>query len=107
MVESFLSKGATAEEAVRRTALRLRGAQAVAAAFRSEPERVIAFRVRNAGGIAVGYGDGEMLLASDLPAIIPHTQRVAFLSAGEWCRLRLTRPSTRRWKAQQWRRRLR
>ena len=83
LVESFLSKGATAEEAVRRTALRLRGAQAVAAAFRSEPERVIAFRVRNAGGIAVGYGDGEMLLASDLPAIIPHTQRVAFLSAGE------------------------
>ena len=83
LVESYLSNGDTAEEAVRRTALRLRGAQAVAVALRREPERVIAFRVRNAGGIAVGYGDGEMLLASDLPAIIPHTQRVAFLSAGE------------------------
>ena len=83
LVESYLSNGDTAEEAVRRTALRLRGAQAVAVALRREPEKVIAFRVRNAGGIAVGYGDGEMLLASDLPAIIPHTQSVAFLSAGE------------------------
>ena len=83
LVESFLHEGASAEEAVRRSAKRLKGAQAVAVAFRHEPERVIAFRIGNAGGIAVGYGEGEMLLASDLPAIIPHTQRVAFLSAGE------------------------
>ena len=83
LVESFLRNGATTEEAVRLTAKRLRGAQAVAVAFRQEPERVMAFRIGNAGGIVVGYGEGEMLLASDLPAIIPHTQRVAFLSAGE------------------------
>lgn len=83
LVESFLNNGATPEEAVRRTAKLLKGAQAVAVALKREPERVMAFRVGNAGGIAVGYGDGEMLLASDLPAIIPHTQRVAFLSAGE------------------------
>ena len=83
LVESFLCNGATTEEAVRLTAKRLRGAQAVAVAFRQEPEKVMAFRIGNAGGIVVGYGEGEMLLASDLPAIIPHTQRVAFLSAGE------------------------
>ncbi len=83
LVESFLRNGATTEEAVRLTAKRLRGAQAVAVAIRQEPERVMAFRIGNAGGIVVGYGEGEMLLTSDLPAIIPHTQRVAFLSAGE------------------------
>ncbi len=83
LVARYLHNGDTPEEAVRRAALRLKGAQAVAVAFKREPEKVMAFRIGNAGGIAVGYGDGEMLLASDLPAIIPHTQRVAFLSAGE------------------------
>lgn len=83
LVGNYLRRGCTPEEAVRSAAMRLKGAQAVAVAFRQEPEKVMAFRVGNAGGIAVGYGEGEMLLASDLPAIIPHTQRVAFLSAGE------------------------
>ena len=83
LVANYLRRGCTPEEAVRSAAMRLKGAQAVAVAFRQEPERVMAFRIGNAGGIVVGYGQGEMLLASDLPAIIPHTQRVAFLSAGE------------------------
>jgi glucosamine--fructose-6-phosphate aminotransferase (isomerizing) len=50
---------------------------------RSEPGKLVAARVGNAGGVVVGYGGDEMFLASDLPALLPHTQRVAFLADGE------------------------
>ena len=83
LIEGFLGQGATTEEAVRLAALRLTGAHAVVVMCKRDPGKLIAFRVRNAGGILVGYGGGEMLLASDLPAVIPHTREVAFLSAGE------------------------
>ena len=83
LIESFLRRGATPEEAVRQTALRLTGAHAAVVMCKREPGKLIAFRIRNAGGLLVGYGENEMLLASDLPAIIPHTRQVAFLSAGE------------------------
>ena len=83
LVEGFLAQGATTEEAVRQAALRLTGAHAAVIMCKGDPGKLIAFRVRNAGGILVGYGDKEMVLASDLPAVIPHTREVAFLSAGE------------------------
>ena len=31
----------------------------------------------------VGYGEKEMLLASDLPALLPYTRQVAYLADGE------------------------
>ena len=83
LIESLLARGFSTEEATRQTALRLVGAHAVVIIINSEPERLLAFRNGNAGGIVVGYGEGEMLLASDLPALIPITQRIAYLSAGE------------------------
>ena len=43
----------------------------------------MAFRVGNAGGIVVGYGEDEMFLASDLPALLPHTREVVYLSGRE------------------------
>ena len=49
----------------------------------SEPDKVVAARVGNAGGVVVGYGDGEMFLSSDLPALLPHTNRMVFLTSGD------------------------
>ncbi|HIM16642.1 MAG TPA: glutamine--fructose-6-phosphate transaminase (isomerizing) [Dehalococcoidia bacterium] len=43
----------------------------------------MAFRLGNAGGLVVGYGQDELFLASDLPALLPHTQEVAYLAGGE------------------------
>ena len=83
LIEGFLGRGSTLEEAVRLAALRLTGAHAAVVMCKRDPGKLIAFRVRNAGGILVGYGENEMVLASDLPAIIPHTRKVVFLSAGE------------------------
>ncbi|MDP6495431.1 MAG: glutamine--fructose-6-phosphate transaminase (isomerizing), partial [Dehalococcoidia bacterium] len=87
LIESLLAQGLSAEEATRRAALRIVGAHAVVVIFNGEPEKLLAFRNGNAGGIVVGYGNGEMLLASDLPPIMPITQRIAYLSAGEMASL--------------------
>ena len=83
IVESYLSEGCSLEEAVRETAQRLRGANAVVAASRNEPDTIVAVRLGNAGGVVVGYGDREMLIASDVPALLPHTHRVVYLVDGE------------------------
>ena len=61
----------------------IQGSNAVVVVSRSEPDRIVAFRLGNAGGIVVGYGADEMLVASDLPALIPHTDEVVYLTGGE------------------------
>ncbi len=83
LIESHLAEGLPLEEAVRLAAGRIRGAAAVVAASRREPGKLVAFRLGNAGGLVVGYGEGETFIASDLPALLPHTRRVAYLSGGE------------------------
>ena len=83
LIEEALAAGGSLEEAVRSVAAQLRGANAIVAMWRREPGTLVAVRLGNAGGITVGYAEGGMLLASDLPALIPHTRRVAFLASGE------------------------
>ena len=83
LIETFMRDEHSLEEAVRETAGRIRGANAVVVISKRDPEKIIGFKVGNAGGIVVGYGQGEMLLASDLPALLPHTRRVAYLAGGE------------------------
>ena len=83
LIESYLLEEYSLEEAVRAAAGRIRGANAVVVISTREPERIVAFRLGNAGGLVVGYGEGEMLLASDLPALLPHTREVAYLTGGE------------------------
>ncbi len=83
LIESLMSAGNSFEEATKETARQLRGAQAVAAMEVADPSHLVAFRLGNAGGITVGYGKGEMFLASDLPALLPHTSDIAFLASGE------------------------
>ena len=66
-------------EAVRCAVLRLRGAHAIVVLSADEPDRLVAVRIGNAGGVALGLGDGEMFIASDIPAILEHTRRMIFL----------------------------
>ena len=83
LIESYMGQGLSIEDATNRAAGRIRGAQAVVAFSRREPDKLAAFRQGNAGGIVVGYGDGEMLVASDLPALLPYTRTVVYLAGGE------------------------
>ncbi|ADU50364.1 glutamine--fructose-6-phosphate transaminase [Thermaerobacter marianensis DSM 12885] len=66
---------------VRRAAARLQGAYALAVLTRREPGKIVA--VKQASPLIVGLGQGENFLASDIPALLPHTRRVIPLDEGE------------------------
>ncbi len=83
LIESRLREGDDLPSAVRHMLGRIDGAHAIAAICREHPGRLIAARVGNAGGLVVGYGTNEYFIASDLPALLPETRRVAFLSDGD------------------------
>ena len=83
LIESYMSDGCSLEEAVREVACRIDGANAVVVLSRKEPDKIVSFKLGNAGGIVIGYGEQEMLLASDIAALLPHVRDVAYLSVGE------------------------
>jgi glutamine---fructose-6-phosphate transaminase (isomerizing) len=68
-------------EAVRRAVSRAKGAYALVAMARAEPGRMVA--VRMISPLVVGIGDGEMFLASDIPAILHHTRDIVVVDNGE------------------------
>ena len=80
LIEDELEAGRDLLAALRAACARLAGSQAIVALSPREPGVAVGARVGNAGGVVVGYGEGEMLLASDLAALLPHTRRVAFLA---------------------------
>jgi glucosamine--fructose-6-phosphate aminotransferase (isomerizing) len=82
LVEHYLAASLPFEEAVRQAIGDLRGASAMVLISTREAGKIIAARVGNAGGIAIGIGEGEMFVASDMPAILDHTRRMAFMEPG-------------------------
>ena len=83
LIESSMLNDKTFEESVSNAATLIKGAQAVVAMHASHPDELIAFRLGNAGGLAIGYGSNETYLASDLPALLPHTSQVTYIDPGE------------------------
>jgi glucosamine--fructose-6-phosphate aminotransferase (isomerizing) len=83
LVEKYLAMGHDLHEAARRAIGLLRGAHGIVLLSADEPDKMIAARVGNAGGVVIGKGDEEMFLASDIPAILDHTRHVAFLEPGQ------------------------
>jgi glutamine---fructose-6-phosphate transaminase (isomerizing) len=83
LIEEYLNETGELLGAFRRALARLEGAHAIVAMSKREPGTILAARAGNAGGVVVGYGEGETFVSSDLPALLPETQRVAFLQDGE------------------------
>ncbi|HLH72297.1 MAG TPA: glutamine--fructose-6-phosphate transaminase (isomerizing), partial [Chloroflexota bacterium] len=83
LVEGYCTRGHPLEEATRLALRELRGNHAVVIMSVHEPDRLIAARLGNAGGVTIGLGNGESFVASDLPAILDHTRTMAFLDDHE------------------------
>ena len=84
LIEHYLKNGAAnLEEATRLVLKQIQGSHAIVAMRAQEPQVLVAARLGNAGGVVIGYGDNEMFVASDQPAILQHTRQMVFLEAGE------------------------
>jgi glucosamine--fructose-6-phosphate aminotransferase (isomerizing) len=70
-------------QAVRRMLRDLQGPSAIVVLSSDHPGQLVTARLGNAGGVAVGLGDGESFVASDIPAILSQTRRMVFLENGE------------------------
>jgi len=81
LIERYLSTGGSIEIAVRCALTHLKGAHAIVVLNASESDKIVAARIGNAGGVAIGYGQDEMFIASDIPAILEHTRQIGFLES--------------------------
>jgi glutamine---fructose-6-phosphate transaminase (isomerizing) len=79
LIERYLEAGDELETAVRQSLRQLQGANAVVVMSAERPGQLICARLGNAGGITLGVGDGEMFIASDIPAILEYTRQMIFL----------------------------
>ena len=89
LVEEGLSLGLSFEEAFRRMGRMVKGSSAITATLQGEDGPICALRLGYAGGIVVAHHDGQGVVASDLPALLPVLENghgapsVGFLEGGE------------------------
>src|ERR1700744_4166192 len=82
LVNSYLLKGFSPQEAVKASLPRLRGAFALAFLFKGHENLLIG--ARKGSPLAIGHGEGEMYLGSDAIALAPFTDSVSYLDDGDW-----------------------
>ncbi|MGE5506307.1 MAG: glutamine--fructose-6-phosphate transaminase (isomerizing) [Actinomycetota bacterium] len=82
LIDHYLQQGKAPEEATALALKRLHGAFALGIIFAGHPELMIA--ARQGSPLAIGYGEGEMFLGSDAMALAPLTQKISYLSDGDW-----------------------
>ena len=81
LVSEKVDKGMDFLEAVQRTLKQIRGSYALLFLNQKDPRRLIV--AKNSTPIVVGWGEGETFIASDIPALLDYTRKVAFLEDGE------------------------
>lgn len=83
LVDRYLSLKMGLVQAAQKAISHLKGAHGIVLLSTQEPDKIVAARIGNAGGVVVGFGQGEMFVASDMPAILEHTRQMVFLESGQ------------------------
>jgi glucosamine--fructose-6-phosphate aminotransferase (isomerizing) len=81
LIEKYMGQGNNLEAATRLAVGDLKGSYAIAAISRDEPNRVIG--ARKESPLIVGKGAGKYFIASDVPAILQHTDHIIYLEDNE------------------------
>ncbi len=87
LIEHEMNQGKSPRQAANAAFDQLEGAYAVVAIFKGENDLLIGTRCGTP--LAVGYGEGEMFVASDSYALAPLTKKICFLEDGD--RIAVTR----------------
>src|SRR6266851_2239076 len=82
LVETHLAERGDLAEAVRATLRELRGAYALGVISTAAPDRLIVAK-HGAGSVIVGIGQTGTFVASDIPALLPHTREMIILEDGD------------------------
>jgi glutamine---fructose-6-phosphate transaminase (isomerizing) len=75
------SAGHDLEDAVRLVLARIEGTYGIAVLDTTQPDRLVI--ARNGSPLIIGVGDKEMMVASDIAALVRHTTQVVHLGDGE------------------------
>lgn len=77
LIDQYYRGRAPLETAVRRAVARVKGTFALAVVSQREPGKLVA--ARRGSPLIVGLGKKEFFVASDVPAILPHTRDVVYV----------------------------
>ena len=80
-IDHYLDQGQDLLAAVSSTVADLEGAFALGVINKEEPGRIIA--ARRGSPLVIGVADGEMLIASDIAALVSETRQFVFLEDGD------------------------
>jgi len=90
MLVGGLDAGLDLVEAVQLILSKASGAYSFLAIDSQQPDRLVGARVGNAGGLVIGIGEDESVVASDLSALLPYSQEFIFLESDEIVDIRPT-----------------
>ncbi|MBK8726232.1 MAG: glutamine--fructose-6-phosphate transaminase (isomerizing) [Holophagaceae bacterium] len=85
MVSHLMNQGRDFRTAFREAVGRMRGIYALACLHADEPGLILA--ARSGPPLAIGFGEGETFLASDVVPLLRHTRKVTYLEDGELAEL--------------------
>ncbi|MCU1640941.1 MAG: glmS [Nocardia sp.] len=86
LIAACLDDAESLEDAVRTALHSVEGTFGLLVLDSRRPDELVV--ARNGSPIVLGVGDGEMFVASDVAALVHHTQRVVFLDDGELATVR-------------------
>ncbi len=81
LIEEFYKKKKNLDFAVRSALSEVTGTYGIIVASVFEPDTLIV--ARKGSPLVIGYGDGEVVVASDASALVQHTRKVTYLEDGE------------------------
>lgn len=81
LIEKYMNMGNGLEVATRMATKDIKGSYAIAAISADEPDKIIG--VRKESPLIVGVGDNEFFIASDVPAVLDHTNQIIYLNDNE------------------------
>ena len=81
LIEKYMDMGNGLEVATRLATKDIKGSYAIAAISADEPDKIIG--VRKESPLIVGVGENEFFIASDVPAVLDHTNQIIYMNDNE------------------------